>query len=279
MLTFEDFFKKKKIDLQQLQQAEPVLFAEFSKHYPLMGEKSFDHTKKYWFNNLRRSYPLALEIKPHAVKAEAISAMAVQGMAVAAAQNLNEAIERPKFKEDNLSELVEENVSVKEVSLAEEEKIINETNLVKSGEEKSEEREVTKPAFKPRFNMQNIKKDVIKEVLEAEARTSATEVEIKPEPAIENPQPKTEPAKPAFKPRFNMQNIKKDVVKEASETEAEGPKSEERVQAESEIEKPEPPTTEPTENKEAKPVYKPRFQMRNMPKTAAENPPPDTESE
>ncbi|WP_299286801.1 hypothetical protein [uncultured Mucilaginibacter sp.] len=290
MLTFEEFFKKKRIDLQQLQQAEPSLFVEFSKHYPLMGEKSFDHTKKYWFNNLRRLYPLATEAKPHKVQAEAISQTAVQGVAVAAAQNVDAGIERPKFKEDNLPFLTEENVSDQDISLTEIEKSIienhpvtnlegatakptfkprfnaknikkpeaeKEVNLVKSEEEKIDEREPAKPAFKPRFNMQNIKKDVVKEASETEAEMPEPEVEIKPEPATENPQP--EPAKPAFKPRFNMQNIKKDVVKEASETEKKVP--------ELATENPQPKT------EEAKPVYKPRFQMKNKPKPAAENPP------
>ncbi|MEO6521982.1 MAG: hypothetical protein ABIN91_09910, partial [Mucilaginibacter sp.] len=55
-MTFEEFFKKKKIHLPQLQAAEPALFAEFEQHYNQMGEKSFDHTKKYWFNQLRRKY-------------------------------------------------------------------------------------------------------------------------------------------------------------------------------------------------------------------------------
>jgi len=204
MLTFEEFFKKKSINLQQLQQAEPVLFAEFSRDYPLMGEKSFDYTKKYWFNNLRRTYPLATEVKAHAVKAEDISEMAIQGIAVAAAQNLDQMLERPKFKEDNLSELVEKNVPEQDVSLAEAEKTIIETKA---------EIPVTKPAFKPRFNPKT---------------TNKPETEIKAEPETENPQttinPQTEPAKPAFKPRFNMQNIKKDVVKTASEPETENPK-------------------------------------------------------
>lgn len=58
-MTFEEFFSKKKIDLQALQIAEPHLFAEFKEHYQQMGEKSFDHTKKFWFNKLRRLYVLA----------------------------------------------------------------------------------------------------------------------------------------------------------------------------------------------------------------------------
>lgn len=62
-MTFEEFFKKKKISLQLLQQAEPALFAELEQHYEQMGEKSFDHTKKYWFNPLRRKYPAPPEVK------------------------------------------------------------------------------------------------------------------------------------------------------------------------------------------------------------------------
>ncbi|RYY36241.1 MAG: hypothetical protein EOP46_07155, partial [Sphingobacteriaceae bacterium] len=62
MLTFEEFMKKKKIDLAAMQQGEPSLFGEFQTHFNQMGEKSFDHTKKYWFNKLRRQYKLSPEI-------------------------------------------------------------------------------------------------------------------------------------------------------------------------------------------------------------------------
>jgi hypothetical protein len=62
-MTFEEFFKKKRIDLPALQQGEPALFSEFKTHYEQMGEKSFDHTKKYWFNKIRRQYNLPPEIK------------------------------------------------------------------------------------------------------------------------------------------------------------------------------------------------------------------------
>ncbi|NGM63233.1 hypothetical protein G5B30_15090 [Sphingobacterium sp. SGG-5] len=58
MVTFEDFFAKKKIDLQALQRDKPELYTEFHSHYYAMGEKSFDHTKKFWFNRLRKSYKL-----------------------------------------------------------------------------------------------------------------------------------------------------------------------------------------------------------------------------
>lgn len=70
MMTFEEFFKKKKIDLAQLAKAEPALFAEFEAHYAAMGEKSFDHTKKYWFNQLRLKYHTPEEAKVEKVVIE-----------------------------------------------------------------------------------------------------------------------------------------------------------------------------------------------------------------
>lgn len=69
-MTFEEFFKKKKIDLAALESADPTLFSQFRSHFEHMGEKSFDHTKKYWFNKLRRQYPLPVEIKTEKVHIE-----------------------------------------------------------------------------------------------------------------------------------------------------------------------------------------------------------------
>ena len=66
-MIFEEFFKKKRIDLEALEKAEPALFSEFKTRYEQMGEKSFDHTKKYWFNKLRRQYQLAPEVKTEKV--------------------------------------------------------------------------------------------------------------------------------------------------------------------------------------------------------------------
>lgn len=68
MLTFEEYLRKKKIDLSAFRQGEQKLFNEFATHYTEMGEKSFDYTKKYLFNKLRRQYQLAPEVKadkPH----------------------------------------------------------------------------------------------------------------------------------------------------------------------------------------------------------------------
>lgn len=60
-MTFEEFFLKKKIDLVELKKNESKLYEKFYSHYEQMGPKSFDHTKKFWFNKLRRKYPLKKE--------------------------------------------------------------------------------------------------------------------------------------------------------------------------------------------------------------------------
>lgn len=237
MLTFEDFFKKKKIDLQQLQQAEPAVYAEFNREYPLMGEKSFDHSKKYWFNNLRRTYPLPEIVKPHPVLAEAISDIAVQGIAVAAAQNLDTGIEKPKFKEDELVALSAPDIAEKDISLAEAEQDILQSQQGTT---------VIKPAFKPRFNSKNLPKT--KNQLEKET----TEASPKPD------QPESETTKPAFKPRFNMQNIKKDTIKTVSEPVV--------PNVETILDRTGADTSTAPEEILPKPAYVPRFNFKNLPK-------------
>ena len=82
-MTFEEFFTKKRIDLALLRQAKPALYEEFRDHYAQMSEKSFDHTKKYWFNRLRKEFllevvepPKAAVEKPPVAKAAEVSASA-----------------------------------------------------------------------------------------------------------------------------------------------------------------------------------------------------------
>jgi len=79
-MTFEEFFTKKRIDLAQLRRAEPVLYEEFRDHYAQMSEKSFDHTKKYWFNRLRKDFLLEVVEAP---KVEAAKAATSEGGAKA----------------------------------------------------------------------------------------------------------------------------------------------------------------------------------------------------
>src|SRR5690606_35661532 len=70
MVTFEEFFTKKKIDVSLLQADNRPLYDDFRLHYALMGEKSFDHTKKFWFNKLRRQYPLPKAAPEQAERAD-----------------------------------------------------------------------------------------------------------------------------------------------------------------------------------------------------------------
>jgi len=66
-MTFEEFLIKKKIDPVQLKNTEQALFYEFSSNFNEMGEKSFDHSKKFWFNKLRRANPLKEVPKPETI--------------------------------------------------------------------------------------------------------------------------------------------------------------------------------------------------------------------
>src|SRR5690606_6093745 len=99
MLSFTEFFTKKKIDINALQKAKPELYQEFDRDYALMGEKSFDHSKKFWFNRLRKDYLLKeIEIsepKKAEIKAEPSVAAASSSTAPAAAKPAGF---RPKFK-------------------------------------------------------------------------------------------------------------------------------------------------------------------------------------
>ncbi len=80
-MTFEEFFTKKRIDLTRLRHAKPDLFEEFRDHYAQMSEKSFDHTKKYWFNRLRKDFLLEVAETPKTV-AEKTDTVNVTGTSI-----------------------------------------------------------------------------------------------------------------------------------------------------------------------------------------------------
>ena len=182
-MTFEEFFKKKRIDLDALQKAEAVLFSEFKTHYHEMGEKSFDHTKKYWFNKLRREFPLAVEPKLEKVK-----------------------IDNP-LAEQTITESLDEQIAAPKTGFVPR---FRATNVAKpavepSAENKAEETPATpppapKPGFTPRFKAANVPKPAA----EPEAKAPDTLAET-PAPAP----PENTEAKPAYKPRFNPKNIPK----------------------------------------------------------------------
>lgn len=175
MLTFEEFFTKKKIDLAQLQQAEPALFAEFKKDFEPMGEKSFDHSKKFWFNKLRRIYHLKEAPKPPKTEIE-ITEIASQAEPLESPTMEQKPAYTPRFKPSLAVKPAE--APAPEASDA--------------AEELTEQK--PKPAYQPRFKMQSISK---------QEKTEETSI---PQPETRDEQPETKPA--AYKPKFNMKNIK-----------------------------------------------------------------------
>ncbi|GAB2986245.1 hypothetical protein GCM10027049_26840 [Mucilaginibacter puniceus] len=166
-MTFEEFFKKKRIDLDALEKGNPALFSEFKTHFNQMGEKSFDHTKKYWFNNLRKIYHLAAEIKTEKPKIE--NQLAEQTVT----DTLNEAAEPtpapklgfvPKFRAGATKPAAE----------------------TPAEEKKEDAPAAPKPGFTPRFKAANMAKP---------ADAPAEEKKVEETPAPTTP-------KPGFTPRF-----------------------------------------------------------------------------
>ncbi|MDB5014306.1 MAG: hypothetical protein JWQ25_2508 [Daejeonella sp.] len=178
-MTFEEFFHKKKIDLVQLQQAESVLFYEFKSHFAEMGEKSFDHSKKFWFNKLRRLYHIVEEPKAERTKIE-INQIASQAEPLSSPVPESKTGFTPRFKAKPI--VSEEN------DTSEEKPEINESEIQSS----------VKPAFKPRFKPQLTKPEVKEGPKGEDSGLDENPAEAQEKTA----------AKPAFKPRFKPQLAK-----------------------------------------------------------------------
>jgi hypothetical protein len=213
-MLFDEFFKKKKINLQTFEQGEPALFSEFKIHFEQMGEKSFDHTKKYWFNKLRLRFPAPVEVKTEKVAME--NQLAEQTITESLIESSTPAPNvgfKPKFragvtkptettsepKEDTEPAAPPPNIGFKPKFRA------GVTKPAEPAQEQpKEETEPTSPppnvGFKPRFKA-------------GVTKPAETPPEQKEEPkADETPAPEqpaeSKEAKPAYKPRFNMNNIK-----------------------------------------------------------------------
>ena len=188
MLTFDEFFKKKRIDLVALQKAEPALFSEFKTHFTQMGEKSFDHTKKYWFNKTRRSYPLAVEAKTEKVHIanplaeQTITESLIETAAPAPSPKVGFT---PRFKAGATAKPAILAVPAENIP-AKEHKIEPDTPAASP-----------KVGFTPRF-----KAGVTKPTIPTENPPLVDEEKPAQEKPVEN-----NDAKPAYKPRFNMKNI------------------------------------------------------------------------
>ena len=187
-MNFEEFFRKKKIDLEALAKADPELFAEFRTHFENMGEKSFDHTKKYWFNKLRLQYHLAPEVKEEKVQtavppvqADTVEEPVVTSPAPAAGGF------KPRFK-PGLTKTADIPVEPKVDTPVSED--------VKPPETPAPAATV---GFKPRFKAGVTKPATPLEETKDEPSASAPPIEIPAE---------ISPTKPVYKPKFNMKNIK-----------------------------------------------------------------------
>jgi len=250
-MTFEEFFVKKKIDLNALAKAEPELFSEFKSHYNLMGERSFDHTKKFWFNKLRRLYHLStaekaitqLETKI-ASQAEPLSSPTIEQKPAPLTEAAEPAktVAKPAFKPRNIPVKAEEK---------KEEAPVAENTTAAS------------PAKKPGFKPRNIK-PADREAEDAkslESRPGKTEVSDTPITNLE--QAGEDAAKPAYKPKFNMRNVPRNP---GGATEQTGDSREEKL-----IPEPEENAVKEPDADSPKPAYKPKFNLKNIAKAKAED--------
>jgi len=255
-MEFEEFFKKKRIDLVALKQVQSALFSEFETHFIQMGEKSFDHTKKYWFNKLRREFPLAVEPKLEKVK-----------------------IDNPLAEQTITESLIEETAPAPKLGFTPKFRAasVPKPATEPSTEEKASEDIPVAPApklgFTPKFRAASPSKPATEPSTEekpAEATntpapklgfTPKFKASAPPKPATEEASAEKKPAEPVaapapklgFTPKFKAATPPKPIDDTPPVT------------------NPEESTPQPPAEEEAsKPVYKPRFKMQNLPKKEEE---------
>ena len=151
-------FKKKKIDLSAFEGGDYTLFSEFKAHFQQMGEKSFDHSKKFLFNKLRHQFPLSLPVIEEKPVVETMPTSKVEP--VSETSSLPKKGFTPRFKAGNLPKSVDNTTAIEINAEAIEEKtVIAENNLAVVEEIKTlkeAEQPIPKPAYKPKFNMKNL---------------------------------------------------------------------------------------------------------------------------
>jgi len=196
-MTFEEFLIKKKIDPVQLKNTEQALFSEFSSHFKEMGEKSFDHSKKFWFNKLRRANPLREVPKPETITiATPISQTDIPvNTSPSKEDQINKEVvggettnPKPAFKSRFKANII---------APSQEKLIETESSIPAVAVEKTEDSEKPKPAYKPRFKAAI---QVLEEPKIENTEEDITEQSIQP--------------KPAYKPRFKPAIINKDPEQE-----------------------------------------------------------------
>ncbi|OFV20152.1 hypothetical protein HMPREF3127_03270 [Sphingobacterium sp. HMSC13C05] len=246
-MTFEEFFIKKKIDLKALKAADEPLFEEFKAHYSAMGEKSFDHSKKFWFNKLRKSFHLAEE--------ETVIAKPVEKQVTPDASSETSSIPtakpagfKPRFKAPS--------AAVKDEAQA-----TSKQEIADSAESTPDS---IPTGFKPRF------KAGVTKAPDAAASTPASE-ETTDEASTSAPKPT------GFKPRFKAGITKAET---ADQTPLSDTKDELKLDASIKAE-PENNSTETQEPAASKPTgFKPRFKAGvTKTETAEQTQLPDTKEE
>lgn len=256
-MEFEEFFKKKRIDMVALKQVQSALFSEFETHFNQMGEKSFDHTKKYWFNKLRREFPLAVEPKTEKVK-----------------------IDNPLAEQTITESLIEETAPTPKLGFTPKFKAAATPKPAAetSAEEKTSEDAPATPApklgFTPKFRAASPPKPATEPSAEEKPAetpnapapklgfTPKFKASTPPKPAVE-PSAEEKPSEPVatpapklgFTPKFKAANMPK---AESAEVPSPEPAPDENT------------PTPPAEETAPKPAYKPRFKMQNLPKKEEE---------
>ncbi|MEI5984767.1 hypothetical protein VJ786_07625 [Sphingobacterium sp. PU5-4] len=274
MLTFTEFFTKKKIDIIALQKSRPDLYQEFDRDYALMGEKSFDHSKKFWFNRLRKEYLLEeieipAEEKKEVVKPEVTNPVKVESKSPEVSDSGNATAKpagfKPRFKAASIKKPADVEIPKKEETT---DSVKPEATAAETAAQ--DEKKAAKPAgFKPRFKASNLPKPAVTET----SKEGETTDSVKPETTTAEATPAEEKkaVKPAgFKPRFKASNLPKPVVTETPKVEeTTGPVKQEAPAAE--VSAAETPAAD--EKKAVKPAgFKPRFKASNLPKKLEDNP-------
>lgn len=280
-MTFEEFFKKKKINLQTFEQGEPALFFEFKTHYEQMGEKSFDHTKKYWFNKLRLRFPAPVEVKTEKVVIEnSLAEQTITESLIESASPIPNVGFKPKFRagvtkptepafpstEDAepaiTPQLSEENTEPAVVPPNIGFKPKFRAGITKPAETASSSTEDAKPAITPPLPAENaeqapsqlgfkpkFKAGITKPAETASPSTEDAKTAATPQPPAENSEEAASvPPNIGFKPKFRAGITKP---------------------AEPAIEQKDKPEADETpkqsiDDKEVKPAYKPRFNIKNI---------------
>ncbi|WP_374166731.1 hypothetical protein [Arcticibacter sp. MXS-1] len=254
-MTFEEFFAKKKIDLQQLEKADHALYTEFKTHFSQMGEKSFDHSKKFWFNKLRHLY--RLQESPKEVLKQAETSIASQSESLSsptieqAAPAAKVSGFKPRFKAAATKTEDPEAVTPPDSGPQEAK------HTAPSG---------TRPAFKPR-NVKPVSGTPSEDAQKVESRPGQTEVSGTP--VVSSPE-NSDQKTAGYKPRFAARNIPESPSGAAEQTGHTVEQQHQKEDQKGEPSLPEPAKEAPKEAENARPAYKPRFNMKNTRPAAQE---------